>query len=481
MTAEAVAVGPQRPAMQRVLSAWGIATILILASVIAFAWTLHADLQRLFGMTAPAWDFAYDQQVIYNVSIGQGFYSSFARADFLGIHFELILVFLAAVEKFWPSPVVPLIFSSAGLAATAPAGYLFFRALLPENRPESRWLAVGLATPMPFWAAIQEAARDLFHPENMALALAMLAAWAGIRGHRVLMWVLCVLVLMIKEDQVFTVGVIGLLVAAYGAPSVRKHWRFIVYLAGAWFLIAIIGVQSYLRGGGYSDFAYYGWLFKHPTTDAVLQALFATDPMLVVAAVIAAMAALPLLAPRWLLLVLPPYLLSVLSGHSFQKILILHYVLLLLFPLVVAGGVGARNLLARWSFHPAWVLAVMLPALLIGFGAGRFPPSLGGDEPSLYARPDTVAQLEAATAAIPADACVSADGGLTPWLANRHTINDFPDKLSADCYIVLDHDPYISGPTNRIVRQDAVDSLPASGRRQIYDDGRFQVWTPVGG
>src|SRR5436853_7651181 len=116
---------------------WVYPAVPLLAAAIAFAWTLHGELQRLYGLTGSAWDLAYDQQVIWNISQGQGFYSSFARANFLGIHFELIFVVLAAVEKIWPSPVVLLIFASAGLAATAPAAYLFFRAILPADRPET--------------------------------------------------------------------------------------------------------------------------------------------------------------------------------------------------------------------------------------------------------------------------------------------------------------------------------------------------------
>src|SRR5438874_10574927 len=138
---------------------WVYPAVPLLAAAIAFAWTLHGELQRLYGMTGSAWDFAYDQQVIWNITQGQGFYSSFARADFLGIHFELIFILLAAVEKVWPSPTVLLIFSSAGLAATAPAAYLFFRALLPAGRSESAWIAVALSAPIPFWAAIQEIGR----------------------------------------------------------------------------------------------------------------------------------------------------------------------------------------------------------------------------------------------------------------------------------------------------------------------------------
>src|SRR5450756_1101749 len=369
----------------------------VLAAAAAFAWTLHADLQRVYGLTGSAWDLAYDQQVIWNVSAGQGFYSSFARANFLGIHFELIFVVLAAVEKVWANPAVLLIFSSAGLAATAPAAYLFFRSLLPADRPESPWVAVALSAPIPFWAAIQETARDFFHPENMALALALLAAWAGIRGHRVAMWVLCVLVLACKEDQVYTVGVIGILMAAYGAPAVRKHWRFIVYLAGAWFLIGTGIVQQHFRSGGYTDFVYYRWLIgldpsMTVSLATVLEAIFNPRALLSVAAIIAGMFALPLLAPRWLLLVIPPYLANVMSGHDPQNILHLHYVLLLLFPLVVAGGVGARKFLEMRSIRPATALVAILPALVLGWGAGRVPPALGASL-SLFSHPNAVAEL----------------------------------------------------------------------------------------
>src|SRR3989449_2042871 len=251
MTVGAVGLDSARREGTKPLAWWLAATVPLLAAALAFAWTLHGELQRLYGMTGSAWDYAYDQQVIWNVSVGQGFYSSFARANFLGIHFELILVVLAAVEKFWANPAVLLIFSSAGLAATAPAAYLFFRAILPAERVESPWLAVALSAPIPFWAALQEAARDFFHPENMALSFALLAAWAGIRGRRVAMWSFCVLDLSCKEDQVYTVAMIAILMSAYGAPAVKKHWRFVLYLAVAWFLIGTGIVQQQFRNAGY--------------------------------------------------------------------------------------------------------------------------------------------------------------------------------------------------------------------------------------
>jgi hypothetical protein len=146
---------------------------------------------------------------------------------------------------------------------------------------------------------------------------------------------------------------------------------------------------------------------------------------------------------------------------------------------VVAAAVGARNLLARRQLMPAFGVAILCVALVIGFVMGRLPPALGAEN-SFYARADAVGRLERAAAVIPAGACVSADPGVAVWLANRPQINDFPDMLSAACYVVLDRQAYISGPTDPAVRADARGALPASGRRVVYDDGRFQVWGPVG-
>jgi hypothetical protein len=197
------------------------------------------------------------------------------------------------------------------------------------------------------------------------------------------------------------------------------------------------------------------------------------------AAIIASLFALPLLAPRWSLLAIPPYLANVLSEHVPQNQLGLHYVLLLLFPLIVAAGLGGRRLLLRGSIKPALALVAIVPPLLLGWGTGQFPPALGAN-PDLFSRPNSVGQLRTATSMIPPDAPVNADAGLTPWLANRHTINDFPDMLDGSCYVVLDENRYQAYTEKPAKRRQAVEALSTSGRRLLYDDGRFQVWSPVG-
>ena len=436
----------------------------------------------MYGMTSPAWDLAYDQQVIWNFANGHNFYSSYANTNFLGIHFEVVFALIGVIEKVWPHPDLLLIISAAGLATTAPAAYLFFRAMLPAHRA-SPWLAVSLASTIPFWEAIQEAARDFFHPETVALTFALVAAWAAVRGHRKTMWAFALLVLTCKEDQVYTVGVLGLFVLFHGAAGLRRHGRFLIAAAFGWFFIGVGIVQQLIRNGGYSDFVYYGTLVFHPSVGFVLGAIFGTSALLTVAWIVISMVGLPLLAPRWLVLVIPPYLADTLSTHYPQPFLHLHYVLLVMFPLIVAGGVGAKRFGAMPRFdllRPAMTVLVIVPALLIGFTAGRLEPSLNANHID-YSRPDALARLRTATAMIPEGAPVSADNGLSIWLANRPSISVFPDQLQDSMYVVIDHDPYISGPIDPVKRQAQVTQLPLSGRRLLFDDGRFQVWSPVGG
>ena len=49
---------------------------------------------------------------------------------------------------------------------------------------------------------------------------------------------------------------------------------------------------------------------------------------------------------------------------------------------------------------------------------------------------------------------------LTIWLANRHQINDFPDMLDSSCYVVIDRDAFLSGPTHPDERAKAIAELP---------------------
>src|SRR5437660_2791156 len=143
MTVGAARMGVAEREQARGEAWWMVAAVPMLAAAIGFTWMLREMLQRAYGMTGEAWDLAYDQQVIWNIAQGHGFYTSFARGDFLGIHLEPIFVLLAAIERLWPSPPVLLPRASARLAPAAPAASLPFRATLPGRRAHAPWLAVA--------------------------------------------------------------------------------------------------------------------------------------------------------------------------------------------------------------------------------------------------------------------------------------------------------------------------------------------------
>ncbi len=460
------------------------ALVLALSSLLAFAWILRTQLQRLYGLTAPSWDTAQGQQLIWSLANGHGWASSYEQgANFLGIHLELALLPIAAVERLWLQPAVPLVFAAAGLAATAPAAFLMLRALLPE-RPGRTWLALALAAPMPFWAATQEAARDQFHPETMALAMAMLAVWAGLREKRALLWVLVVLVLCCKEDQTYIAFLIGLVVWRIGTPAMKIVGRAVMIFAVAWLLIGAGVVEVFIRRGGYSpDFAYYAWMVDPSRPNILARALLRPDAWLAVAGLLVSLLGLPLLAPRWLLLAVPPLAANLLSSNDVMERLQLHYVMLIMFPLVVAAGLGARRLLEERTI-PAWLpapalLAGALAALLIGFAGGRLPPALGAD-PWLYARPPAADRLLAATRVIPPAAPVYADDGIDVWLADRTEIAQIPAVILPDRYVVVDLQDWTLRYDPGEAARHASTRMLATGRRLLVDNGRFQVWSPAG-
>jgi uncharacterized membrane protein len=463
-------------------SAWSYAwpaVPLAVSAALAFAWILNTQLARLYGLTAPSWDLGQEQQLLWSLSSGHGWASSYESGEnFLGIHLEPILLPIAGLERLWPTPVVPLAVAAAGLALTAPAAFLMLRALLPD-RPGRTWLALAMAAPMPFWTATQEAASNQFHPETLALPLAMLAAWAGLAQRRVLFWTLLVLVLCCKEDQTYTAFVIGFLIWKAGAPDMKRHGRVAMAVAVIWLVLGVGVLQLVIRGVSYSpDTAYYWWVIQ-PGRNFFVEAITRADAWFMLASLLVGMLGLPLLAPRWLLLVVPALAANLLSSHDPQQRLHLHYVLLIMFPLMVAAGFGGKRLLERPGFatrlRSPLVLAGAAPALILGFTAGRLPPALGADQ-WLYTQPSVASTLLRAAKDIPPEAPVYADDGAAVWLTNRTLVQTIPPELAPDRYVVIDRRDWLH---RGLFATDEIARAAASGRRLLFDDGRFSVWGPA--
>lgn len=486
--------------------AWRAADIPVLAvwvaSAAGFAWMLLLGLRRVDGLTTSAFDQAYFTQLAWSIGHGLGFRSSFNPGSFLGLHFSPLLVVPAVLELAWPDQRVLTILQAGALALATPAAFAFLRVVL---RPAAgaAWMAAALTVFLPVWPIMQQQVRADFHTESLALPLVFLAGWAGLTRRIPLMAGAAILALMAKEDQVFPVALMALLVVIRAPGRVRAGPRRagLALLAGTvlWAILLFAVVKPLLRAGATYDIdAYYAWLggglgvLRAPfaQTDAVVHALTRPDGWIVAGWLLAGLAGLAVLRPRWLALVVPPVVAHLLSAQIPQHEIRLQYGLLLVVPAVVAAGMGGRRLLAILarrrrrrrdpgrSRGPRVRLAVLaLPALVAAFQAGAVIP-FSQLEHGYWDRPPAIERVRSIAALVPADARLSVDWSLAPPLAARRDIALLP-AADPEAYVLVDRRPYLTGffPWND--RPAFVTGLERSGRPLLADDGRFRLWGPL--
>jgi len=470
--------------------------LVVAAATGAAGWYLTLLLGRLDGAASHAYDLAFFQQLVWNLVNGNGLISSFESGNFLGLHFSPLLILAAGIETVSPDVRVLTVLHVIGLAALGPTAFLFVSQILRPARA-ARMVAAVLTAPIPFWALTQRAAVADFHTEAIGIPLAMLAGWAGLSGRLRWMWLLAVAALLAKEDQAWSVAVVALVVglrAGAGAPRIRRHAGSLAGGSLVYGILVVSLVMPAIRGatGGTTPFGeYYGWLPESvrvggpvAAAAAIVRTMVRPEGLAVAGGAILSGAGLGLLRPRWLLVLVPPLVLNLLSVHEPQPALGLHYGLSLVVPTVVATALGARRLLAiangRWSRPGAsrwtWVLAV--PALVVAVVQSPFPPALTAGGP--FTRPAAREQLASAAAVIPPAAPIAADDGLAALLANRRHLTLLHMPIPSGAYVIADRLPSIPGYVDRQHRQASL-QVVARERPLLYDDGRFRVWGPHDG
>ena len=431
-------------------------------------------LERASRLLPRAYDQAFFEQVVWNLGHGGGFRSGFAEGNFLGLHFSPLLLLPAAAEVAWPDARLLSLVEALGLGASAPAGFLLLRELLPAGRPAA-WLAAALSIPIPFWAEQQAAALAEFHPEVLAVPAVMLATWAGLRGRLPAMFGFGLLAIAAKEDQAYAVALAGLVVFVRGP---RPRAGLVLGLSAMlWGFLTVVVVMPLIRSGGANQLSgYYTWL-AHPSPAEVVAALTSRQAWMVAGGLLASCAGLPLLRPVWLLAALPPLLVDLLSSHDPQQHLGLHYGLPLVFPVVVATGLGARRVLDAGIGLPAAALAV--PAIVVAILLSPLLNLLGGN-PHGVPEAGGRARLMACTSRLPARAAVAADDSAATPLAARPLLRLISDAQPAD-WVVVDRIGYQPRYIDPARRAEVLAGLEPAGRHLVCDDGRFQLWGPVSG
>ena len=497
---------------RRIPASWPFATT-ITAGAIATIWVATLLVGRVNGLSAPPYDLAFFQQVVWNVGQDGRWVSSFHDGSFLGLHFSPILVVPAVIERLvWPDVRVLSLTYAVIIGTMAPAAFLFLRAGFRPSRLAAP-LAALLAISLPVWGAMQDVIRSDFHPEVAGVVLALLAGWAGLTGRPLALWVLAGLALATREDVAYAVAVIGVVISARGPRDLRRHGLVLVGVTGAWGVLVFAILMPMLRAGAPSDTAsYYAWLgggwsvlsAPFTMTGAVIAAL--TDPAawLVLAGMVASLVGLPLLRPRWFLLVLPPLAASMLSAHHWQAVLRLQYSVILVVPLLAASIFGGRRalvLLQHWRRRrrrsaglvptlgshrrmaemPLIALAVLvtIPALAGAWVQGSLPP-FAYDDAAFQASPAVVGRVLAIARQVPGSALLVTDEGLVAALAGRTAIR----RLAAspvppgDAFVLIDRNAWAATGDVANLHERISLQMASGDRPLVADDGRFVLWGP---
>jgi uncharacterized membrane protein len=271
----------------------------------------------------------------------------------LGDHVEPGIAVLAPLGTLGVGAPGILVVQTLALAATAPLLY----ALAREHGARG-WTA---AAPALLWCASPVVLRPAFHdfhPEALVPVLLVGGCLALARGRVVVFAATAVLACAMKED-------VGLVYAALGvvlAWSGRRRRGSIVAVGGAaWSALAVYVVLPAFgnaaeqefgprfagdRGSSFLDVLRYTAL--HPLA-AVDRALTPND-VGVLAMLVLTAGGLCFLAPKWLLVAVPPAALNLLSSYDLQHTIQYHYWIVAAAAVAVAGAVGAGRVGARTSF-----------------------------------------------------------------------------------------------------------------------------------
>ncbi len=318
--------------------------------------------------------------------------------------------------------------------------------LLARDRLVSSWAALVPAVVWLLQPSLQFFAWETFHPEVIAIVPVLCAYLAAERNRIGWYWIFVFLAIVWKEDLALLFIGLGLLYL------LRRRWRLgaaTIAVGAVWFAAFAMVMVPQLAGGRTVYGPLYGTLGDSPS-DVAHTAV--TDPGAVVSRLkengagsyatqlMAPMAFTPLAAPGLLLLGAPQAAVNLLSTANFTWDIRYHYAALPLVALAL-GMVEGIAAIDRWFRRRStirWIVlgATLAMALFATRAWGPSPVSVTYDDgywPENRYAFGTDAK-EAAVAAIPAGAAVSADYNLVPHLSHRELVYTFPNPWVSSNY-----------------------------------------------
>jgi uncharacterized membrane protein len=447
-------------------------------------WTLALIFLGIFGVSmllefwrfsVHAFDFAIFDQGLWLLSEGEEPFVTVRGLHLFGDHSSYIMLLLAPVYVVLPYPEVLLVFTVAVIAVGGPLVYSLGRELGASQALSTVAASVYLLHPATSWNAF-----DNFHPEVLTIPL-VIGGFLLIQRDRA-WWGLALLgvALLAKEDVALLLIPLGL----YLAVATARRWvgfalagaSLVALVANLWFLLPHFSPSGeLLYADRYAPFGegLIGLAFGLVTSPGLLlETVLEPSKLGYLAAMFLPVAPLALLAPRMLLVSVPPIMANVLSTFPYQTEIRWHYTTYTLIVLGLAVAIGAAKLTEKSD--DIRKLAIGSLGLAVAFHVALAPNPIFQPEHWDSAHPDHEVMSEAASL-IPNGAVVAASDTFVAHLAHRRGIYLFPNPW-------LDHNygtPEDQPPSPDVVEWVIVRADAGEPDRSLIDElresGDFRV------
>jgi uncharacterized membrane protein len=456
---------------------------LVIAGALVLGW---ASIAQHRAYNSRAYDLGYFDQVVWNTAQGRWFETNFVQFNFLGEHFQPILLLFAALYRIDPSVESLLAVQAGFVAGAAVPLYLAARRVLTSTAAAFLVVVAYLLAPQMHWAALFD-----FHPEMLGIA-AVFSAFALVVGGRPRASIVALsTVFLLKEDAVLVCGGFAWLIWVCGY---RRHALLLLGLTGLYAVVVLGVVMPAFRDESPGLLARYGYLGRDPFEMAVntvrrpalvLDQLTAAEQRRAVVSLLTSQAWLPLLSPA-ALAAAPALGANLLSTHQAQHSLSLHYGIYPFTLLLVAAVFGAARLARSRRPAPIWrglrvpvrhraTVVAGAVALTQAIAWAMDSPLGGRFDPASYRRTPHTDAIARTLALIPPEAPLSAQSNLVPHLSQRQFIRDFPRIDHAE-YVVIDLKSWGIWQTTFEIYDRILHELPSLGFCRIVEDDGVELY-----
>ncbi|MBZ5558207.1 MAG: DUF2079 domain-containing protein [Acidobacteriia bacterium] len=381
----------------------------------ALAYALFG-LFRHWHFGSSAYDLGIFDQAVWHLSRLETPASTISGfSNILGDHFYPVIALFAPLYWIAPAPETLIVAQAILLALSIVPVFLFLR----DREPAVPALLLSAACAL-FWGLQSAMAFDVHEMAFAPLAIAVVILAAD-RRRWIWCWAAAALIVLVKEDLIPLLTMLGLLLAASGA---RRHGALLAAASLIAFVVIVrIVIPSFAASGAFSVGSAYADVVARPWTIPVTL-LTPSIKMRTALWWFAPFAFLPLGSPLALLLV-PLVLERFLSSSPNHWGTAFHYSAPLAPILAMSAGDGLARLGRRIGTDAtrarvligAAAACVLLSSLLPGH-----QPLWRLLSPKTYEAPATARTGDEALARIPAGASVVAQAAIVPHLSRRNLI-----------------------------------------------------------